>query len=277
MKKDFHMHTFISDGTPSPSELVQACLELNLDEISITDHDSIGAYPEVLDLAKKTSLRILPGAELDCTYGDLEIHMLALDLDIQHEGLNRHLKRIQAARKERAREQADAINRFFSRSVIDLEKICSNCQTFMNPHLIHAMIDQHFFDDVPAADRYKHAQKWMKENIQVESVIEKPTAGDILKLIHDANGFGVLAHPGYYFKNGHDIHSMISDLKDMEMDGIEVTYPYFQEGSREFPTPEHEKDAVAMLRDLARRYGLIETTGSDAHQLDQLRSFHNRT
>ena len=128
MKKDYHMHTFLSDGTPSPEELVRVCLDLKLDEISITDHDSIGAYPEVLDLARGSGLRILPGAELDCTYGDLEIHMLAVGLDIDNAALNQHLSSIQAARKKRAGEQADAINRYHGRKVIDLETICSRCQ-----------------------------------------------------------------------------------------------------------------------------------------------------
>src|SRR6476660_2293981 len=105
MKQDFHMHTFLSDGTPSPSELVKACLELKLQEISITDHDSIGSYPEVLDLAKNTSLRVTPGAELDCTFGNLEIHMLGLNLDIQNAALNQHIVEIQASRKKRAKEQ----------------------------------------------------------------------------------------------------------------------------------------------------------------------------
>ena len=70
------MHTFLSDGDPSPTELVRACIELGLDEISITDHDSIGSYPAVFDVAKGSKLKIVPGAELDCTLGDLEIHML---------------------------------------------------------------------------------------------------------------------------------------------------------------------------------------------------------
>jgi len=276
MKKDYHMHTFLSDGTPSPEELVGVCLDLKLDEISITDHDSIGAYPEVLDLARGSGLRILPGAELDCTYGDLEIHMLAVGLDIENAALNQHLTSIQAVRKKRASEQADAINRYHGRKVIDLETICARCQTFMNPHLIHAMMDQGLFDQYPVPDRYKQASIWMKENIHVDSVIEKPTAEAIIRMIHRADGIAVLAHPGYYLKNGHDVNQMVHDLKDMEIDGLEVTYPYYQEGSREFPTPAHEREAISILKDLAHRYELQETTGSDAHQIEQLRQFHLR-
>jgi 3',5'-nucleoside bisphosphate phosphatase len=277
MKKDFHMHTFLSDGTPSPVELVQACIQLNLQEISITDHDSIGAYPAVLETARGTSLRVVPGAELDCTYGNLEIHMLGLNLDIQNEALNHHLKGIQAARKKRAFEQADAINQYFGRKIVDLEKICSRCQTFMNPHLIHAMIDEGLFNDHHPADRYKKAQHWMKQNIHVSSLIEKPTAETMLNLIHNAGGIGVLAHPGYYLKDGLDVHQMISDLKEMGMDGLEVTYPYFQEESREFPSLEDEKEAVQILHELANHFELTETTGSDAHEIQQLVSWHSRS
>ena len=270
------MHTYLSDGTPSPVELVQACIELKLDEISITDHDSIGSYPEVNDLARGTSLKIIPGAELDCTYGHLEIHMLGLNLDIGNAALNHHLSGIQAARKKRAFEQADAINRHFEKNIVDLEVICARCETFMNPHLIHAMIDAGLFDEFHPADRYKKAQKWMKQNIQVDSVIEKPTAETMLNMIHKAGGVGVLAHPAYYLKDGLDVSTMISDLKEMGMDGLEVVYPYFQEDSREFPSLEHEKEAIEILHELASRFDLQETTGSDAHEIRQLISWHNR-
>ena len=276
MKQDFHMHTYLSDGTPAPVELVQACVELKLDEISITDHDSIGAYPEVLEIARGTSLRVIPGAELDCTYGNLEIHMLGLKLDIQNAALNHHLTGIQAARKKRAFEQADAINSFHGKKIVDLEVICSRCQTFMNPHLIHAMIDAGLFDEFHPADRYKKAQQWMKQNIQVDAIIEKPTAETMLNIIHKSGGIGVLAHPGYYLKDGLDVRQMVGDLKEMGMDGMEVVYPYFQEESREFPSLHHEQEAVQILHELAVQFELIETTGSDAHEIRQLISWHSR-
>jgi predicted metal-dependent phosphoesterase TrpH len=271
------MHTYLSDGSPSPVELVRACIDLRLEEISITDHDSIGAYPEVLEIARNTSLKVIPGAELDCTYGNLEIHMLGLNLDIQNETLNQHLTGIQAARKKRAQEQAEAINRYYGKTIVDLGKICSHCQTFMNPHLIHAMMDAGLFDEFHPADRYKRAQQWMKQNIQVDSVIEKPTAETMLKMIHKAGGIGVLAHPGYYLKDGLDVRQMISDLKEIGMDGLEVTYPYFQEASREFPSLQHEQEAIQILHELATQFELMETTGSDAHEIQQLISWHSRS
>ncbi len=277
MKKDFHMHTYLSDGTPSPVELVRACLELRLDEISITDHDSIGAYPEVFDVARGTSLNVIPGAELDCTYGNLEIHMLGLNLDVQNSALNHHLVGIQAARKKRAYEQADAINQYYGKKIVDLEKICANCQTFMNPHLIHAMIDAGLFDEFHPADRYKKAQQWMKQNIHVDAVIEKPTAETMLNIIHKSGGIGVLAHPGYYLKDGLDVRQMVGDLKEMGMDGLEVIYPYFQEASREFPTLQQEQEAIQILHELAIQFELAETSGSDAHEIQQLISWHRRS
>jgi predicted metal-dependent phosphoesterase TrpH len=277
MKQDFHMHTFLSDGEPSPAELVRACIDLKLDQISITDHDSVGSYPEALELAKGTSLRVVPGAELDCTYSDIEIHMLGLYLDFQNIPLVRHLKNIQATRKKRATEQAEAINLFYKRKVIDLDKIFARCQTFMNPHLIHAMMDQGLFDEHMPGDRYKQASVWMKENIRANTFVEKPTVEAMIQMIHSAGGIAVLAHPAYYFKSGHELNRMIRDLKEYGMDGIEVIYPYCQEGSREFPTIAHEREAVTAMQNLAISYGLQQTTGSDSHHLDQLRAFHTRS
>ena len=193
MKRDFHMHTYLSDGEPSPEELVRACIELNLDEISITDHDAIGAYPAVFEIAKGSKLRVVAGAELDCTYGDQELHMLAFGLDIQNKALNEHLASIQKARKLRAAEQAEAINAYYASKVIDLDEICSRCHTFMNPHLIHSMINQGLFDDFDAPDRYRAAQKWMKAKHSCKfSIIVKPSSEEMIQLIHQAGGIAVL-------------------------------------------------------------------------------------
>jgi predicted metal-dependent phosphoesterase TrpH len=277
MKVDFHMHTCLSDGEPTPAELVKACIDLKLDEVAITDHDSVGSYPEAIELAKGSSLKIVPGAELDCTYSDLEIHMLGLYLDYQNIPLVRHLKNIQALRKKRAMEQAEAINVFHKREVIDLEKIFARCQTFMNPHLIHTMMDQGLFDQYVPGDRYKQASLWMKENIRVKTFVEKPTVEAMIQMIHGAGGIAVLAHPAYYCKNLHDLNRIVRDLKEFGMDGIEVIYPYCQEGSREFPTPAAEREAVSNIQNLAISYGLQQTTGSDAHQIAQLQAFHSRS
>jgi predicted metal-dependent phosphoesterase TrpH len=111
----------------------------------------------------------------------------------------------------------------------------------------------------------------------VDAVIPKPDVESMIRLIHTAHGVAVLAHPGYYLKNGLDVKQMVGDLKEIGMDGIEVVYPYFQEGSREFPSLAHEQEAVQIIHDLARQYELQETTGSDAHHLEQLRTFHSRS
>jgi predicted metal-dependent phosphoesterase TrpH len=147
----------------------------------------------------------------------------------------------------------------------------------MNPHLIHAMIDEGLYDEFHPADRYKKAQQWMKQNIQVDAIIEKPTAETMLNMIHKAGGIGVLAHPAYYLKDGLDVRQMIGDLKEMGMDGLEVRYPYFQEASREFPSLEQEKEAIQILHEMAIQFELMETTGSDAHEIQQLVSWHHRS
>lgn len=278
MKTDFHLHTFLSDGTPSPSEMVEACLDIGLTEISITDHDSIGAYPEVFGLAPAERLRIVPGCEFDCVHQEMELHMLGYGFDTGNRDLNRHLFGIQGARKRRALEQAEAINAIHGKPIIDLEKICARSQTFMNPHLIHAMIIEGLFDHYPTPDRYKQAQSWMKQNVRVDAIIQKPSAEEIIRLIHEAGGRAVLAHPAYYRKDGLSLDQLIQELKQMGLDGIEVVYPYFQgEGSaRDFPTLEHERTTISVLHQLATRFDLKESSGSDSHEIEQLKAYHAR-
>ncbi|MFA6694192.1 MAG: PHP domain-containing protein, partial [Bacillota bacterium] len=79
---DLHLHTTFSDGTRTPTELIEVAGK-NFTAISVTDHDTVGGVLEAVEAAKEQNvgLLVIPGVELSSEYLDREVHILGFGLD----------------------------------------------------------------------------------------------------------------------------------------------------------------------------------------------------
>ena len=75
---DLHTHTSFSDGSLSPTELIELAEDSGLSAIALTDHNSIGGVPELIEAAKTKSVVAIPGIEFSTDYNGRELHLLAL-------------------------------------------------------------------------------------------------------------------------------------------------------------------------------------------------------
>ena len=75
---DLHVHSSASDGTLTPSQVVQLAVSQKLEAIALTDHDTADGIPEAMDAARGAGLELIPGIELSCEYYGKEIHILGL-------------------------------------------------------------------------------------------------------------------------------------------------------------------------------------------------------
>ena len=72
MKKfDLHIHTKYSDGIPSPAEVVERAVEIGLDGVAITDHDTVDGLKEGKEAADKHGIEFVPGVEITTRFGDV--------------------------------------------------------------------------------------------------------------------------------------------------------------------------------------------------------------
>ena len=84
-KIDLHIHTNCSDGDNSIYEVIDMAINNKLDMISITDHDTIGAYEEELfDYAKDNNIKIIPGVEISTKNDKCGIHVLGYNIDLNN-------------------------------------------------------------------------------------------------------------------------------------------------------------------------------------------------
>ena len=107
---DLHMHTTYSDGNFTPFELIKKVKDLNIDIISITDHDSINAIEEAITIGKDLGVEVIPGVEISTDVEDREVHLLGYFMDIYSSEFRKYLSFFRDERFERAKRMVKKLN-----------------------------------------------------------------------------------------------------------------------------------------------------------------------
>ena len=242
MRADLHIHTTFSDGLWTPAEIFKKAESTGLNLISITDHDTIAAYAEIEKVKDKFSIKVIHGVEISATIGDTEVHLLAYCFDLYNKNLNYFFEQIKVDRKKRAIEIVRKLQDLdVEITIADVEKVSGN-SPICRPHIASALVNKglvkNFYD---AFSKYIHDDgpaNQQKIKVSVEYVLD---------LIHNAGGLVFIAHP--YVLEAEAINKIIS----LGIDGIEVIHPL------------HKKQDVTKFSNLARRFNLLQSGGSDFH------------
>lgn len=271
MGKDYHLHTLVSDGEMTPGQIFALAARLGLAEVSLTDHDAVGAYSHFGDVfaeARASGLTLVPGVELDSSHRGQEVHILGYHLDPGHPELAAYLAGTQEARRERLRFVIREVQGRFPEVGLNEKDIFTPVRdTCMMPHVIHPLLDRGLFAS------YREAKRWIKQNVPVPLDVSKPTVAEVIRLIRRAGGMAVLAHPGFLMREaGLELVPLLREFIGWGLEGVEVEYRY--RGSSAFATEAEERAIVAEIQDVSARFPLIQTRGSDAHKAEEMEIFH---
>jgi len=263
MFSDFHLHTMVSDGDLSPEELLAEAARRRITRLSITDHDSLGAYSwrsgAVFSQAQRLGLELTVGIEMDADMDGIEVHVLGFELSLEDAALRRHLDVVRDARFERARREIGIVNGLLGEGTIsEADIFVPGRETLMKPHFIHPLLSKGLFPT------YEDANAWYRKNVKAGVAVPKPSVGDVITLIHGARGWAALAHPGYYERDGMPVVERLPKLRGLGLDGVELDYPYHACSPRQF-SAEQERAFIASVRAAAEPLGLRFTRGSDSH------------
>lgn len=242
---DLHVHTFYSDSTFSPEEVVACAKDKGLAAVAICDHDSTDGIEPCRKIAEGLDIEIIPGIELTVEKADAEIHILGYFMDYKTDWLQKKLKEIRKARIDRLHKMLHKLKE----EGIDVkaEDVLSTAGkgTVGRLHLAQAMFQAGKIRTLQEAfDRYIGFMK----PCYVASVKFSPeeAIGTIIK----AGGVPVLAHPNITAKDEY-----IPELIDYGLRGIEVYHT------------DHKPSVVKHYEALAKDLGLLVTGGSDCHGL----------
>ena len=263
MSTDFHLHTLVSDGELTPLEVVQKAAARGVRSLSITDHDTLGAYAweggAVFAEAERLGLTLTVGMEIDADLDGLEVHLLGLELDSGDDGLRAHVAAIREARVLRARAELPIVNGLLGAgSLAEADVLSPGRETVMRPHFIRPLLARGRFAT------YREANAWFRAHVESGVAVPKPSLEEAIALVHAAGGVSVLAHPGYYQRAGLPVAERLAVLRGLGLDGVELEYPYHSCSKDQF-TVEEEAALVAEIRAAGEALGMRFTRGSDCH------------
>ena len=245
---DLHTHSTVSDGTESPTRLLEQAASAGLWAIALTDHDSTSGWREAAAAVPATGVMLIPGMELSTREGFMSVHMLAYLIDPLDEALVDETARIRESRMTRAEDIVRRLRRDYALDWDDVLAQTAEGTTIGRPHIADALVARGHAPDRSAAFASILHPRW---GYAQPHYAPDPLEG--VRLIRAAGGVPVLAHPGTRGAEQVVPPRRLRQLVDAGLFGLEVDHP------------ENRADAKPRLRELATRFGLEITGSSDYH------------
>jgi len=240
---DLHLHTYFSDGTFSPEELVGHGHRLGFAALALTDHDSVEGCARMAAACVAAGIDFIPGTELTAEHNDTEIHLLGYLVDTQNEKFLSEIAKFQSVRQDRIREMVARLNGLHVPLEAETVFTLANCKSPGRPHVARALVKAGLVGSLDEA-----FERFLKKNRPAWVPKAKMSALEAVELIHQAGGLAVMAHPGL---NRTD--DVIPVLVEAGLDGIECFHT-------KHSTVTSERYLVT-----ADKYHLLITGGSDCH------------
>lgn len=245
---DLHTHSSASDGQYTPSELVNLVKKAGLELLAVTDHDTLDGLEEAVEAGKSAGVRVVPGIELSAKEYDT-FHILGYGFSPSAPELKELCRRMKARREERT----DRLILFLKEKGLDISRAeveeIAGGGVLGRPHFAQAMVKRGYVGtNREAFDRYLDTDEFHRRVDQ-----GKPPVRECIETIRASGGMASLAHPYQIGLDDGALAELVGRLAGFGLEAIECYYP------------RHTQAQTAFYLELARRYGLHATGGSDFH------------
>lgn len=250
IRADLHVHTYYSDGTQSPLDVVKGALRAGVNLISVTDHDNSNGTKEVKSLAEKYGVKAVGGEEISAYDGGTKVHLLGYNMDTESTAFKDFTKKL----FDGAEERTDDILKKLSALGVKLsrEEICA--ERFCPVSSIHS-----FYIALAGAkkgyekDAYSFYMRYLNSGGEAFSCAGRPTPEEAAEAIASSGGICSLAHPGRIVLEKEGVIDLVRRLTPCGLSGIEAVYS------------SHTVEQTQYYKELAEKFGLLVTGGSDTH------------
>jgi hypothetical protein len=249
-RADLHLHSTKSDGSCQPGELVEAAAKADLKAIAVADHDSVQAVEQTQEIARDFGIYVVPAVEMtaysrgDSGKREYEIHLLGYFVDPTDPDFLRNLQDLKDVRTDRIKKMVSKLRELgLDFSPEDVFQHVDDGSAG-RVHVAQELVRQGVVSDIKDA-----FNRYLAEDKPAYVAKKRLTPSEAIRLIHEAGGVAVLAHPGA----GETLRDTLDELEEAGLDGIEVHYPG------------HSPEQEAWWLDAARKLDLVVTGGSDFH------------
>jgi len=243
---DLHIHTSLSDGVLSPSDLVGRLKRSKLTAVAITDHDTLDGSVEVQSLLSDSRIELVSGVELSVIHGDDDLHILGYLFDLGNGPLNQLLVEFQQSRDTRARKIVEELADLGLKMPFDEVRKVARGSSIGRPHIAETLYR------LGLTRSYLEAfHKYIGKGCPAYVPKTKLEPDKAIQMIHQAGGLAVLAHPVIDKAEKH-----LDMLVDLGLDGLELYHYSAKRKDRQ------------RLKKAAEKRNLLLTGGSDFHGRD---------
>lgn len=246
---DLHTHSCCSDGTLAPAALVALAAARRVELLALTDHDTTAGCAEARAACQLHGIAFLEGAELTALWRECEVHIVALGIQREEAGLQRHAADVRARRAERVRRiaarlsQAGLDGEALARSALALSTVPTRT------HVARSLLAAGHAPDLQAA-----FERWLGRGRRGYVVPEWPDIAATVAAIRGAGGTAVLAHPHRYRLSNTALRELCAQFRETGGAALEVSIAGMS------------PDALSRMAQLARRFDLAGSIGSDFHE-----------
>ena len=245
---DLHTHTTESDGSFSPEELILEAKKIGLSAIAITDHDTVAGIEKAMPIAKANQIELIPGIEFSTDFNGKEVHVVGLYIDINNQHLRTKVKEFKECRDKRNEIMVKNLQQEgFSITMEELLLENPDC-VITRANIARFLYEHEMIPSIQTA-----FEKYIGDHCKCYVNRFKITPMDAVRIIKEAGGTAILAHPLLYRLSKENLQLLIEQMKEAGLDGIEAIYCTY--------TPSEERQMKA----LAKKNKLLISGGSDFH------------
>ncbi|HEY1991893.1 MAG TPA: PHP domain-containing protein [Gammaproteobacteria bacterium] len=245
---DLHTHSRLSDGVLKPAELVALAASRGVRLLALTDHDTLEGLAAAREAAAGTGLRLVDGVEISVSWEHKTLHVVGLDVEVDHPALGAGLARLQAVRDARALEIGRKLEAKGMAGALAGAQALAGTAKLTRTHFARFLHQASHVKD--EAQAYK---RWLGRGKPANVPAEWASMEEAIHWIHAAGGLAVLAHPFRYGLTRAWLVKALTAFKQAGGDGMEVVSG--RGNPDEFHTALH----------LAQRFELAASVGSDFH------------
>ncbi len=248
MAFDLHTHSTASDGTLTPTKLVELAKQKGISHLALTDHDTIAGLSEAAIAAELAGITLIPGVEISVTWQKRLFHMVALNINPNNKALEEGLTGLQSIRLERAKLMGERLAKKKIPNVFEKAQELAGEGMITRTHFARVLVDNGYSSDVSSV-----FGSYLKPGKPGYVSTEWASLEEALEWITAAGGIAVVAHPGRYRLSGSWMRRFLTAFKELGGSGIEVVY------GQANPVD------ITNGRRLALNFDLMASTGSDFH------------
>ncbi len=246
---DLHCHSTASDGTLSPAEVVRLARRCRLSGLAVTDHDTVGGIAEAEAEARASGIDFIAGIEISCQFPTGTMHLLGYGVDPVNPALTKLTTELVGGRDDRNPKIVEKLNQLGVSVTMDEWRARASGGVLGRPQLAAILVEKGYVRSIQQA-----FDKYLGSDGLAYFDKERLPAREALDRIRQSGGLPVLAHPRQ-LRTGNDaeLQTAVKNLVDLGLAGIEVIHS------------DHDADWVCKCEELANRFGLLKTGGSDFH------------